>query len=508
MPILPPKLQPTVSSVILQSSHRTLTNTVSDALLRHWRTCETRLKSGTSPPILRPSKRGRRRNACERCAQAKKKCTGSVPCQLCSDQRQSCSLASTTTSQGLPLTPPSLGMAMGWMGVPCMRIRFLAVFTSTHGMANSFECGDTLTRKKMISSSRQACDTFSWAIYGSVTTSYTSLTPPWTDLYQMSTEPHHPALPCSLPLPDSLIEPTAIISYYDTEIAQSHTLATKSQEIVSGILSLTTLSRKLDLNSAQSSCAQFFSPTNLESFLGVFFQIWYPNWPVFHKPTFFASQRSPQLIAALSLIGACLSPEADDREQAITCMDAVEDWIFSSLELCEDTVHGPSQVRERLDLIQAAYALVLLMNWEGSKTQITRARRRCFSEIVSVARSLYPFAMAHADTTDTWMDFTLREECIRTLQYIFLLDCAFVIFHNSVPRMIVTELRFRLASSEELFLAPDPETWAALQPDVHIQRTTLYQAIDMMMTNEIGPEQWKIFEKMSLLNTFTIISGQ
>ncbi|KAJ4124308.1 hypothetical protein NW768_009667 [Fusarium equiseti] len=286
-----------------------------------------------------------------------------------------------------------------------------------------------------------------------------------------------------------------------------HTLAAKSQEIISSILSVTNLSRKLSFSSIQSSCAQFFSPANIESLLDVFFQIWYPNWPVLHKPTFYAAQRSPQLIAALSLIGACLSPEADDQRQAIECMDVVEDWIFSSLELCEDAVHGPSQVRKRLDLVQAAYALVLLMNWEGSKTQQTRARRRYFSEIVSVARTLYPFAMAQAGTSESWMDFALREECIRTLLYTFLLDCAFVIFHNSVPRMVITELQFRLASSEELFLAPDPESWAALQPHAHIQHTTLYQAINMMMAEEIGPEQWRVFEKMSLLSIFTIISG-
>ena len=393
-----------------------------------------------------------------------------------------------------------------------MRIRFLAVFTSTHGMANSFECGDSLTRKRMLSTSRQACDTFSWAVYGEVTTSYSWLTPSWTSL-QMNIRPHHAALSSSLSLHNSLIEPTPI-TYVDTnpcsniEIAHQHTLAAKSQEIIMGILSITNLSRKPSFNSTQSSCVQFFSPVNLESFLDVFFQIWYPNWPVFHRPTFYPAQRSPQLIAALSLIGACLSPEPGDQQQAVELMDAVEDWIFSSLELCEDAIHGPSEVRQRIDLVQAAYALILLMNWEGSKTQITRARRRYFSEIVFVARSLYSFAMAQANTTDTWMDFALREECIRTLQYIFLLDCAFVIFHNSVPRMVVTELRFRLASSEELFLAPDPETWTALQPHGHIQRTTLYQAIDMMMSHEIGPEQWKVFEKMSLLNTFTIISGK
>ncbi|CAG7558921.1 unnamed protein product [Fusarium equiseti] len=305
-------------------------------------------------------------------------------------------------------------------------------------------------------------------------------------------------------------DPTAGIdtaSCYDIEIAPPHYMEAKSQEIISSILSATNLSRKPDFSSTQSSCAQFFSPPNIESLLDVFFQIWYPNWPVFHKPTFCATQRLPQLTAALSLIGACLSPEPDDQRQAIECMDVVEEWIFSSLELCEDAVHEPPQVRERLDLLQAAYALVLLMNWEGSKVQTTRARRRYFSEIVSVARGLYPFAMAQPGTTDAWMDFALREECIRTLLYIFLLDCAFVIFHNSVPRMVISELRFRLASSEELFLAPDPEAWAALQPNVHIQRSTLYQAIDMMMTGEIGPEQWKVFENMSLLNVFTIISA-
>lgn len=151
--------------------------------------------------------------------------------------------------------------------------------------------------------------------------------------------------------------------------------------------------------SQQLSCARFFSPRNVELFLTTFFQIWPPNWLVFHRPTFNSTFKPPTLIAALSLIGATLSPERKQRDQAMVWLETVENWIFQGPDFNEDIVpqtdddNQAYQVLQRLDIAQAAYAIVLLMNWEGNTKTRLRARRTRFPDIVYVARSLYPFAM-------------------------------------------------------------------------------------------------------------------
>ncbi|WKT45350.1 hypothetical protein QSH57_010203 [Fusarium oxysporum f. sp. vasinfectum] len=260
----------------------------------------------------------------------------------------------------------------------------------------------------------------------------------------------------------------------------------------------------------------------------MFFQIWHPNWPVFHRPTFNSTLKPPTLIAALSLIGATLGPERKQRDQAMVWLETVENWIFQGPGFNEDIVpqtdddNQAYQVLQRLDIVEAAYAIVLLMNWEGNTKTRLRARRTRFPDIVYIARSLYPFTMpgtseeeplAPCSLYDHWRAFALREELIRTLLYTFPLVSAFVMFYNMSPRMVINELEFGLAATDEHFGASDAEAWfmstqAAENRAVACSQVTLSQSISMIMTEDCGATQWGIFEQMSPLNLFAIASGK
>lgn len=603
-------------------------------MLRHWRTCQDRLKSGLRPPVLPLKKRGRKLNACTRCAQLKKKCSGALPCVTCAEQNQQCSYArpstiKTTTCREkedeiavppvLPieqdlnnhevqssemtmpdaeflwadlmngkmsdlwsLSPPPIPWTdlinyptqVGYPTTPLLGqekfsdissgmvddhtsmfnyrlngsssspvcpslapkpnllrldIRFLANFTSTHGMANSFEIGNCLARRRVMSNLAQNRNMLSMTRSYGKGSGNAGVADLWLgssrgvgqsssgnnryDWHFASQQPD---------IPDN-------VSSLSRRGGDGHPLASKSREIIRGIQETTCSKmpyRTTTINwsqSAERSCARFFSPLNLEKFTRAFWHFWNPNWPVFHRPTFEASQKPAQLIAALSLVGACVSPEKIDRDQAMSWLEAVEDWVFSDPDFSEDMIPQTddesqlSQIGTRLDSIRAAYALLIIMTWEGNEKQMTRARRTQFTQTVSVSRSLYFFCTAQdaaydessADSRSQWMLYALREECIRTLIYVFLLDCAFVMFNNSAPRMVISELQFSLTSPEVWFHAPNPHNWlGCVQKSPRVDEgMSLSEAVGRMMHSDLDATECKIFQQTNLLNHFAITSG-
>ncbi|KAF5662580.1 zinc finger C2H2 type domain-containing protein [Fusarium circinatum] len=207
-------------------------------------------------------------------------------------------------------------------------------------------------------------------------------------------------------------------------------------------------------------------------------------------------------------------------------LETVENWIFQGPDFSEDSIAQTDddgqdcQVRQRLDILQAAYGILLLMNWEGDTKMRLRARRKRFPDIVFVSRSLYPFAMPGTreevsltphNLHDHWTAFGLREELIRTLLYTFLLDSAFVIFYDMSPQMVINELQFGLTATDEHFDAPDAETWfmytqAAAGRSLGRSQVTLSQCITMIMGEDLGTSRWEVFETISTLNLFAIAS--
>jgi Fungal specific transcription factor domain len=200
--------------------------------------------------------------------------------------------------------------------------------------------------------------------------------------------------------------------------------------------------------------------------------MWYPNWPVFHKPTFDEIHAPAELLAGMAIIGACMTQNPLDRTSATVWFEAVENWVFEGIDFDEDSIStDPNSIEKRLNTVRAAYCVLLFLTWEGSKQSKLRARQLRFPQVVILARSLlstcganqvdlqkYISSGGHPELS--WRRFVFCEELIRTLVYVFLLDCAFVIFNNTPPRMVLLQdVRLELPCPEALFQAADAESW-------------------------------------------------
>ncbi|KIW89239.1 uncharacterized protein Z519_10092 [Cladophialophora bantiana CBS 173.52] len=213
----------------------------------------------------------------------------------------------------------------------------------------------------------------------------------------------------------------------------------------------------------ERECVDFFRPANLHRFHEYFWTLWYPNCPTIHKPSFDATTAPHQLLAAMALIGASLSPYASDHSRAKLWFDVVEKLVFYD-ERTYNVDEGscipcfPDQLEARLRALQAAYAVCLYQNWEGGDAAKGRIRRQRYSMVISVARDLMRYANhVRLDCLDphtfSWKDFVVKEEVIRSIMYVFLLDTAFTIFNNFPPRMVLREATNDLACPEPCFQA-------------------------------------------------------
>ncbi|KAH7116307.1 hypothetical protein EDB81DRAFT_701899 [Dactylonectria macrodidyma] len=347
-----------------------------------------------------------------------------------------------------------------------VRLDFLEKFTSTHGMASSFDCGSSRDRKRIMLALAPA------------------------------------------PSPAQLSTPERNWN------AVSH--GSELPSITTGWTPLTMM-----------LCYRFFSPSNLDKYLVSFWSFWHPNWPVFHKPTFDPVDYPARLLASMALIGACLVTDDCDHGQSLFWIAAVEEWVLSDPSFSETPIpesHGEldePQVRSRLNALRAAYCLVLVQSWEGSGSQKLRARRSRFTQVVAVARSFGPSILTHGDLNKyTWVNdlhrnwriFILKEELIRTVTFVFLLDLGYVIFNNTPPRMMMSELDIGLACPEPCFQAVDAEAWlfsAKAWSETYLgqRQPSMSTIMEVVMKHVPSSEEWKILKQMTSLNFFTVASA-
>ena len=200
----------------------------------------------------------------------------------------------------------------------------------------------------------------------------------------------------------------------------SDPLALKTHEIVSRIKEVVCLKPRNSIITISWSSVleeislQFFSPPNIRKFLGLYWACWHPNWPVIHKPTFspltaqsdsigihgfdryYFRWRAVLSLAMLRSTGACISPERSDNEQAKTWFDSVEEMTFGDQTLYDNSETSsmsqppfePSEFRPKVQALQAAYAVCLYQNWEGSDRNKRRIRRHKYSTVVAVSHQL------------------------------------------------------------------------------------------------------------------------
>jgi hypothetical protein len=87
-----------------------------------------------------------------------------------------------------------------------------------------------------------------------------------------------------------------------------------------------------------------------------------------------------------------MSPGTYDNENARNWFDSVEEMAFSDEDFCDNSRAGsPSQMnfdpcnsRRKVQALQAAYAVCLYQNWEGSDRNKRRIRRYRYSTVVAV----------------------------------------------------------------------------------------------------------------------------
>ena len=98
---------------------------------------------------------------------------------------------------------------------------------------------------------------------------------------------------------------------------------------------------------------------------------------------------------------------------------------------------------------------------------------------------------------------------IRTILWVFLLDTAFVVFHNAPPRMVTREMRMHFAPSEAAFHA---ETVVACysypSSDPAHEPLIVSPLIQKMCKSPLTPEIRTRVASLSVLNLFVLTSGE
>ncbi|KAK3392723.1 hypothetical protein B0H63DRAFT_456453 [Podospora didyma] len=275
----------------------------------------------------------------------------------------------------------------------------------------------------------------------------------------------------------------------------------------------------------EQRCLDFFSPPRFAKFIELYWSVWHPNVNFLHRPSFDPNGSKSILLAAMALMGACVSPDSDDNEDAKMWFNCVEEMVFADDDFCSDidpAIEAPppssAASRRRLQSLQAAYIVCLYQNWEGTDASKRRIRRHRFSTVVSVARDLKIETARHFDYSKTpkhefnWNEFIVREEFIRLFLWVFLFDTAFVIFNNLPHRMVIKEMKMHMASPEACFQAATADecienihTWMA--PPSPFCSVLLCDAVEKMFIDTFTTESRQRFSQLGPLNLFTIVSA-
>ncbi|OQU99891.1 Fungal specific transcription factor domain-containing protein isoform 2 [Cladophialophora immunda] len=263
----------------------------------------------------------------------------------------------------------------------------------------------------------------------------------------------------------------------------------------------------------ENQCLEFFCPENIRRFVDLYWLTWYIHWPVIHKSTFQISETPCTLIAAMVLIGASYSTIPHDRAIARTYCDGVEEIVFGDEYFGDSTafsVLNAACLERRLRSLQAAHAMCLFQAWEGAYIAKQRARRHRFGLVVAMAREL---GFAHASHGDlgsltesnfNWKEFILKEELIRTLNYMVVLDCGFIIMNNMPPRVFVSELEADLACPEACFQATSAsECFSYLQvwlshPSASAGRISILDAVEQLGRKDMDWEKLQVFTHLAI----------
>ncbi|KAJ8061506.1 hypothetical protein OCU04_009320 [Sclerotinia nivalis] len=271
-----------------------------------------------------------------------------------------------------------------------------------------------------------------------------------------------------------------------------------------------------------NECFALFGPNSLMKFTEEYWSAWYIHWPVMHRATFRISQAPAALLASMVLLATSYSSDANTRELARCWGDAVETIVFTDEYFGSATLFSALNVaclERRLRALQAGLAICVYQAFEGSAIAKRRARRSRFNEIVDMGRELGFQNGRHTDlqnvTKDTfcWKEFILKEELIRTLTSMIILDSSFVIIYNTVPKVMVEELQTDLFCPEACFQASTESeclqhllAWVS-HPLWKGRRISFADALKMLSATELDSQTQQMFTQFGELNLFILTAA-
>ncbi|KAK5652309.1 hypothetical protein OQA88_10659 [Cercophora sp. LCS_1] len=392
---------------------------------------------------------------------------------------------------------------------------FLYDFTSRTGLVSSFECATLEQRQQIVANFDHAYlqhqQLEPLVPVPPVFPTGSSISPPSGFAGAASIVPGHGPVPWSCWLQNPIIIKL-----------QRIVLLVKDVVTVKPKNSIVTLTWSPEL---EQKCIEFFTPYRFAKFIELYWSVWNPNVNIVHRPSFDQANSKSILLAAMALIGACVSPDPQDNEDARIWFNCVEEMVFTDDDFCSDVEltgeTSPQSVLSswrKLQALQASYIVCLAQNWEGTDASKRRIRRHRFGTVVSVARDIGIENARHLDYSlqskhdFVWSEYVVREELIRTFLWIFLLDTAFVIFNNLPHRMVIKEMRMHLASPEACFQALTAEECiqqlhSSMSPTSPLFGTTLRDAIENMCMNELAVEEQRELSQLGPLNLFAIVSA-
>lgn len=368
----------------------------SDALRRHFKSCNVRLSLGYQVPER--SQPGKRKIACDCCAERKRACDQGRPCYQCSQHNFECNydrLKQHTPSESSPdlftiggsfstQSSNEFNREMESGGGNAMmasqvyqgienhilhrqHFQFLLNFTHANNISDAYNY-----RIPLANSTRSEICTGPYPIDAGRTESNPNS---WDYLLNDGSQGSCLGYDC---------ETNSDLHVSCSSINISNRKMNQVWEVFqpfcdgSSLLSMVTV-------------MLFFSHDNIVNYLGHFWNQWYPHCPIVHRPTFEVDSCPDLLLIAMTLIGACASTHQPDRQMALLFLDAVESLIFSQplfSEPSEPTSTGKhnklgTEIKD-VNLLQASYILCILQKWEGSDGARIRIQRDRFTRVVAV----------------------------------------------------------------------------------------------------------------------------
>ncbi|CZR58532.1 uncharacterized protein PAC_08424 [Phialocephala subalpina] len=487
-----------------------------DAARRHAKSCSLR----RNRPLPEPKQRGKKKQACEACAQAKRGCDRGFPCEgclandlICNYQRSESSseqnvltmdVSNTSSESGLSAMyePPSIVEARNGHKHPRMRVQFLLNYTKP---------------------GRETLPDFFGASTGTETPvscfpTASHIAPFFSDFMHDLEGSLQASQPSTL---EFLLDGISGGEPFQELILGNEKLTGRLTELIHQLKlnhqSLSTHHGESDQQVNYEAIELFVTAENLTEFTRLYFENWHPNCPILHQPTFDLETISLPLLLSVFLIGATYSSPRDTASMARQCYDIAEDYAFGHKDFTRIfQIEHPEGIGTAIEALQATFLVVIMQNWTSCTISRRRMRTQRYSDIVSAARLLGLTSATNEWSreeccnfqTFNWNSYINAEIRVRLMSYVFLVDCQYTIFYRYPPRLMITEIIGDLPSSDDAFSATSDLLCANSLFDANqLPRLSLSRCTTRLFGKHWTPANEQELGMLSTLNLFAIINA-